>query len=338
MMRPAHVCLAFLLLGCNEPSRIGTSGPPINSGRPGAGGQPSGGAPGTGGSAGAAPGGAAGGSAGSPVVAPGVPVDAGQSTPVDGAGTPAPPPLADAASGGPLPGAPRPTRLVVLGDSIAACSNIGSKQDPGCSPYKLYQHVKASYAPALVYENLAIGGADTQDVPGRETGQIAAAPGHALVLIYVGGNDLRRYLLADDAAAENGYRMTLPQVQEAWKKTFAALADRTKFPDGVTVLMNNQYNPFDGCSAFPYFLSSKKHQLLASYNMELAAIATANGALLTDQHTPYLGHGHHYNVRSCPHYQAGAAPFMGDLIHPNRAGHENLFQQWKKLVDRLYGV
>jgi hypothetical protein len=76
--------------------------------------------------------------------------------------------------------------------------------------------------------------------------------------------------------------------------------------------------------------------LLDAFNKELAAIASAKGAVLTDQHTPFLGHGHHYNVKSCPHYKDGLPAWMDDLIHPNAAGHENLFQQWKATVDRLY--
>jgi hypothetical protein len=51
--------------------------------------------------------------------------------------------------------------------------------------------------------------------------------------------------------------------------------------------------------------------------------------VLTDQDGPFLGHGHHYDVASCPHYKADQAPWMDDLIHPNAAGHENLFQQWE---------
>jgi hypothetical protein len=58
--------------------------------------------------------------------------------------------------------------------------------------------------------------------------------------------------------------------------------------------------------------------------------------VLTDQHTPFLGTGHHYSVRTCPHYKDNLAPWMDDLIPPNAAGHENLFQQWKATVDRLY--
>jgi len=281
--------------------------------------------------------------------APGVdttrPADAGV-TP-----TPTPKPTPDAggapevAAGGPsTPGTPTPptggkvvpTRFIVLGDSIAACSNVGNENGANCSAKKLFDYVKASYAPALVYQNGAVGGAVTADVSDRQLQSVTPGPGHALVLIYIGGNNLAKYLFAGDAVAERGYMTDLPGIKANWEAIFGFFQDKTKFPDGSTVLMNNQYNPFDDCTAAPYFLSAKKNMLLDAFNKELATIASAKGAVLTDQHTPFLGHGHHYSVRTCPHYKDNQTPWMDDLIHPNAAGHENLFQQWKATVDRLY--
>ena len=114
------------------------------------------------------------------------------------------------------------------------------------------------------------------------------------------------------------------------EKTFpspeAALAD---VPDGATVIMNNQYNPFDDCTAPPYNISAIKIGLLNDFNTELARIAEAHdNVVLTDQHTPYLGHGHHFEDTSCPHYQPGLVGFMKDLIHPNNSGHAHLAAQW----------
>jgi GDSL-like lipase/acylhydrolase family protein len=232
--------------------------------------------------------------------------------------------------------APRPTRMIVLGDSIAACSNLNGKDDPNCSARMLADYVTASYAPALSYENLAVGGAVTTDVSATQLGTVTTGPGHVLVLVFVGGNDLARHLIDTDAGAEAGLTTDLPVVTASWDAVHAFFADKAKFPDGYTMIMNNQYDPFDDCTAAPYFLSAKKIELLHRFNDALQGIATANGAELTDQFSPFLGHGHHYNVASCPHYQPQAAPWMGDLIHPNPAGHLDLFAQWKQVVDGLY--
>ncbi len=75
-----------------------------------------------------------------------------------------------------------------------------------------------------------------------------------------------------------------------------------------------------------------------TFNGALADVAQKNGAMLTDQYTPFLGHGHHFMVMTCPHYMTDAVGWMDDIIHPNAAGHEDLFQQWKKVADRMYGA
>jgi lysophospholipase L1-like esterase len=272
------------------------------------------------------------------------PARSGES-PVGDAGPPgsSPAPAADAAATTPPApdgAAPAPTaapkRLIVLGDSIVACLGVGDKDGPDCSPKKLHGYLAAGPAPGIIYENDAISGAVTADVPDHELPGVHGGPGPTLVLIFVGGNDLRPYLIGTDTAAEAGFAMVVPKIQASWQKIFAFFADRSQFPDGATVLMNNQYDPFDDCTAAPYFISAKKHELLRSYNDVLARLAHDNGAILTEQYTSYLGHGHHYAVMACPHYQAGAVPFMNDLIHPNAAGHDHLFLQWKPIVDGLY--
>jgi lysophospholipase L1-like esterase len=232
---------------------------------------------------------------------------------------------------------PRPTRLVVLGDSIAACLGVGDRDGADCGPHKLHAYLDGGAARGLSYENLAVSGAEAADVPTQQLPRVRPGPGHVLVLVYVGGNDLRPYMIASDRAAEAGFATVTNDVSAAWAKIFAFFADRGRFPDGATLLMNNQYDPFDGCTAPPFFVSARKAALLSTYNQLLAQLARDNGATLTDQHGPFLGHGHHHAVPSCPHYQKGLQAFMGDLIHPNVAGHDNLFTQWRTQVDGFYG-
>jgi lysophospholipase L1-like esterase len=241
-----------------------------------------------------------------------------------------------AGCGGGSEAARRPSRLVVLGDSIAACFNVGGKDGPACSPRMLADHLRTTYAPVLVYENRAVNGAITTDVPARQLATVEGGPGHVLVLVYVGGNDLARRLLATDAAASSSLTRALPAVNDAWEAIVAHFSDRTRFPDGYTLVMNTQYDPFDDCTAPPCCLSPGTIQRLHTFNETLASIATRHDAKLVDQFTPFLGHGHHFAVATCPHYQPGATPWMGDLIHPNPAGHAALFDRWKELADDLY--
>lgn len=231
-----------------------------------------------------------------------------------------------------------PSRLIILGDSIAACVGVGGKEGGECGPKQFHAMLDSSFAPGLAYENQAVSGAVTTNVPDRQLANITTGQaGHALVLIYVGGNDLQRLLPQGDGAAMAGLNSALPEIREDWGQVFAFFDDPVNFPDGATVIMNNQYNPFDDCTAPPYNLSATKTELLRMYNEELTLLADAhNNVVITDQHTSYLGHGHHYDVESCPHYQPGLAPFMQDLIHPNAAGHANLAEEWSVRAAAMY--
>jgi lysophospholipase L1-like esterase len=232
-----------------------------------------------------------------------------------------------------------PSRLIVLGDSIAACAGVGGKEGGECGPKKFHAEVDSSYASGLAYENLAVSGAVTTNVADRQLDSVTTGQaGHALVLIYVGGNDLQQLLPQSDSQATNGLNAALPGIREDWAQVFAFFGDELNFPDGATIIMNNQYNPFDDCTAPPYNLSTTKTELLGTYNQELALLAEAHdNVVLTDQHTSYLGHGHHYQVTDCPHYQPDLTPFMQDLIHPNAAGHANLAEQWSAQAAEMYG-
>lgn len=234
--------------------------------------------------------------------------------------------------------APAPARLVVLGDSITACSVVGGPQNANCVSKKLADYVTTNYAAGLVYQNLAVGGAKLDDIAGQ-LANIQAATGPALVYLYIGGNDLSPFIFQSDSAAMNAWTNTIsPKLDSVYAAVFAKLADTSLFPAGATLLMNTQYNPFDDCTASPYNLSQAKTDILHMFNDKLRSIAAAKGdaAIIVDQHGPYLGHGHHYNVAACPHYMAGSAPFMQDQIHANAAGNTQLAAIAGGGADRLY--
>lgn len=240
--------------------------------------------------------------------------------------------------GAPRACAPTPSRVVVLGDSITACSVVGGAQNANCVSKKLFDYVSGTYASGATYQNLAVGGARLDDIA-AQLGNIQSAPGPALVYIYIGGNDLSPFIFQSDQAATNAWTNTIsPKLDSVYAAVFAKLADTAIFPGGATLLMNTQYNPFDDCTASPYNLSQTKTGILHMFNDKLVAIAAAKGdaALIVDQHGPYLGHGHHYGVMACPHYMSGAAPFMQDQIHANAAGNTQLAAVANAGVDRLY--
>lgn len=232
----------------------------------------------------------------------------------------------------------KPTRVVVLGDSITACSVVGGPQSADCASKKFADYVIATYGQSAVYQNLAVGGAKLADIAGQ-LANIQSAPGPALVMIYIGGNDLSPFIFQSDAAAMQAWTGTIsPMLDSVYANVFSTLADTSKFPAGATLLVNTQYNPFDDCTAPPYNLSQAKTNVLHMFNEKVKGIANAKGekAIWVNQHTPFLGHGHHYNVASCPHYMAGAVGWMQDTIHANPAGNIDLANVMKNGADRLY--
>ncbi len=271
---------------------------------------------------------------------------AGEDPPVNGADASPGGSTADAASpaGGGADAAPAqcfttPARYVVLGDSINACSTIGGKDDPRCAPKIHHEFLDKQYAPGITYENYAVAAAVTDDVVNSQLGTIPTGkPGHVLVNIFIGGNDLQPYIFISDSAAQTRFDSDLPRLLGLWDQIFAFFDDSSRFPDGVTIAMNTQYDPFDDCTAPPYNLSALKIALLRQFNGELLRLASErDNVVITDQHASYLGHGHHYNVSTCPYYIPGADNWMSDPIHPNEAGHAHLASEWQKTADYLYG-
>ncbi len=234
---------------------------------------------------------------------------------------------------------PSPARLVVLGDSITACFGVDGPDAATCGPKIFHETLAADIAPNLLYQNHAVSGAIVTHIPDRQLATVETGAGHALVLIYMGGNDLRDLLLpsVSDAQAEERLVALKVSIREDWETVFTFFDDASSFPDGATILMNNQYNPFDDCTAPPINLSPRKNEMLREYNDFLKTVSDAHdNGFITDQFTPFLGHGHNNADASCPFYTENSENWMKDLIHPNTSGHANLAAQWATMATRMY--
>lgn len=237
-----------------------------------------------------------------------------------------------------------PTRVMFFGDSLFGCFGQDGETDaPSCSARLSHGYLADTYAPGATYENLAVNGAVTRDVvvdqmPGAPVGM----PGHALVVIWVGGNDISGLLLSSDADAEDTYRNDLaPELEMLWDQMLAWVDDPANFPDGATLIINTQFNPFDECTAAPYgFMSPTKTQLLSEYNDVLRErVAGRPDTYLSDQFPVFLGHGHHYATAECPHYEADSPYWMiggTDLVHPNGLGHVSIAGTLNGAIDEVF--
>jgi hypothetical protein len=245
--------------------------------------------------------------------------------------------IPDGSTGGGIGCKTAPARYVVLGHSVAHCFAVGGVDSETCSLRATYTYMATKF-PGLTYENLAVDGALITDVANKQLQTVKPGPGHLFVNLYIGGNDLAAHLYEDDATASNSWAKLKPQATTDYETILSYFDDKTKFPDGATILVNSQYNPFDECQAGIYsFVSVTKQGFITQFN-ELLLEATskhANSAVV-DQYTTFLGHGHNYNQSKCPKYIPNADYWMSDMIHPNDKGHADLLINMKNAVDSIY--
>ena len=234
----------------------------------------------------------------------------------------------------------KPDRLVFLGDSIPGCTGVGGKEGPQCGPKVLFNYVKENINPDVTYENLAVPGAVTEDVATEQIFEITEGSESVLVILYAGGNDLQPYIFASDDRANSAFAALQPEVEGHWRDTFAHLNDQEKFSGRMEMIINKQFNPFDDCTASPYNVTPRKSELLRDFNNVVSDLADEEENVhVADQYTPFLGHGHHYRVQSCPNYVADSEYWMVgglDLVHPNGLGHASIANVWQNLVDEIY--
>jgi hypothetical protein len=222
---------------------------------------------------------------------------------------------------------PIPARLIALGNSVADCDS----EEPdgyGCAAEMLAAHLKKTVAPELDYQMLATGGGSFADLP-RQLSSVESGPGHIAVWIYS---------LPKDA------KSTPPQY-DLWRDQLSELldqfADRSKFPDGATFLINTQYSPSDQCpEGQKQFvpLTAEEEEVLQTLNRRVfIGIAEERpDAVAVDQYPDWLGHGWNGGIKGCPHCYTDNTLWQSDPVHPNQLGHVQIFNKWRVAVDRMY--
>ncbi len=250
-----------------------------------------------------------------------------------------------AATGGGIACGTTPTRYIVLGHSVAACYAVGGPTSEQCA-LKSTETYLAGKFPGLAYENYAVDGALIADVVNTQLPKVAGSSGNVFVNLYIGGNDLAAHLYEPDATAQQSWTNLQPAAIQNMNTILSYFEDETKFPGGATILVNSQYNPFDECvTATNPYATALKQNIIKQFNALLVTIASGHkSAAVVDQYGDVLGHGDNYNQATsnasppvaCPHYVAGNASWMADLIHPNTLGHVVLGKQMTAAVDTVF--
>jgi hypothetical protein len=186
----------------------------------------------------------------------------------------------------------------------------------------------------LLLESHAKAGAVTADLPGQAR-EVSGGPGHVAVWAWAIGNDIT-----------NGYALGQPldygSLNASWAEVFGYFTDSSRFPDGVTFLLNTQYTPFDECPAAwgPNSDNGEIEGILRDANrtLFLDVAQRRNDAIAVDQYPDWLGHGEFANVRGCPHCGLDNTSWMGGGVHPNATGFAHITAKWKLAFDGMYGA
>jgi hypothetical protein len=219
---------------------------------------------------------------------------------------------------------PTPTRLVILGDSVA---NTFKLQE------FLEDRLRSIAGPNLVVERFSVDGTRVAALPGQAR-RAAPGPGHVFVFIWsiandMTGGDVVRNLNADLAP----YRAPFDEV-------FGYFGDPGLFPDGATFLLNTQYWPFDLCDV-PGSRRDPgpvlRERFLQINQVLFLDVAQARFDTIAIDHYPdFLGHGDNANVRGCPYCGRDNTPWTM-ASHPNEVGSAHIADKWAVAFDRMLG-
>jgi hypothetical protein len=211
---------------------------------------------------------------------------------------------------------PVPSRLIVLGDSVA----LSFQDDTLLTPRF------RDLAPNVDVEGYAEAGSGILSLP-LQARRAAPGPEHLFVFIWSIGNDfgLAGSLEAPDA--------DLTSYQAAFGELFGYFGDQARFPGGATFLLNTQYVPRDNCAApgaAPWRGPEAVQRLLDLNKLFFLDVAEARpDAAAIDHYPDFLGHAANANIKDCPHCGQNNAQWTDPYgIHPNGAGQTHVAEKW----------
>ena len=209
----------------------------------------------------------------------------------------------------------------MLGDSIAA----------GFSESFLVDSRLREWAPEVTFERYSLSGSAILDLPGQAQ-RVAPGPGHVFVFIWSIGNDVPRGLNQPNA--------DLSRYHAAFAEVFGYFRDQSRFPGGVTFLLNTQYTVRDECDApgaEPWEGPEARDRWRNLNEIFFLDVAEASSdAVAIDHYPDFLGHTRNANIKGCPHCgpdNTQWTDFGG--VHPNAAGNKHIAEKWAVAFARM---
>lgn len=240
-----------------------------------------------------------------------------------------------------------PKTVIFLGDSITA--GAGSQNDDEDYTSLLVNNTNAwpewdgidlaTRYPGIEVVDVSKSGAWTgtvlNDQMERLEDQIMLPfEGEALVVMTVGGNDLQSVLRNPSGVEER-----LEKTVDNWRKIAEYFLDEQRFPDGVTLLMANVYEPTDAVGQVGNcFYGLNISSLLPSLhdaNTQLRGLAEEAGFSVLDMRGTFLGHGFNYSDPTTPYYNEDDPSLWlaNGCTHPNPRGHHEIRAMFWRAVD-----
>ncbi len=181
-------------------------------------------------------------------------------------------------------------------------------------------------------------GALSSQLPAQISAVGGNPKGDTLVVISIGGNDFAGAVIQLSLDANAGKTLA-KQVTGYITTALAPLADKTKYPGKVAVVLMTFHDPTDGAGKIPAVkgltgfcqmvqlagpvVGPTVIKAMGLFNTELKTWAQANKIMIADNHAHALGHGWNYNDKTNKYYDSKDPTlwFHTDCLHANDRGN-----------------
>lgn len=199
-------------------------------------------------------------------------------------------------------------RLIVMGDSVSA--GFGASKLATSYPRLLHRALERRTGRTVERIDVARAGATTAGLlyqrDALKTRLEGPVQGHTLVVMTVGGNDVRKNLDGDLEGE------LLQDAVARLREVDAFFDDAKRFPDGVSTYLATVYDPTDGAGKTKtcFQKSPAPAGVIVTWRDAYLALGRSAKIAVVDLHGLFAGHG-----------VAASESWFADCVHPNDEGH-----------------
>jgi len=246
---------------------------------------------------------------------------------------------------------PDADRLVVMGDSISDPQGY-NVTNPNLAYFnQLLNNTKwadeenttlpTKFGHDVELVNVAKAGAVTKDLANqydRLVNRIAGQPGHTIVVMTIGGNDMQVAL----GTGQSPTGKTLTDALANIRALVDSLRNPDVLPDGVSIYLASVYDPSDGVgrvdSCFGGTDLRPFMEALDVWSEKYVELGKERGIAIVDALHHFKGHGFYAKDKTNQYYDETDPTiwFDSDCVHPNDRGHNQLRRLFFEAIDLNY--